>query len=229
MSKISSALFKIFILFLVLPWQGWVKRESLSVFESGIIVIAIISITCVKASIVCAQGLNTSWMVFRHDSLHTGRSTLQGPASNNLKWSFHTGNSVDSSPVLDRKGTIYIGSQDKRFYAIKQDGTLKWSYDVRSKIFSTPAIDLNNTIYVCAWNGQLFAFDMDGKLKWNIQIKGRVSSSPVISVNGNIFLGSDNYYLYKIDPAGRILWAFATRKYVDSSPAIDNEGTVYIG
>jgi len=93
-----------------------VKRKKLLVFEASVIVIAIIAITCSKAFIVCAQELNTSWMVFRHDSLHTGLSTLQGPDSNNLKWSFHTGNSVDSSPVLDHKGTIYvIVHRGKRF------------------------------------------------------------------------------------------------------------------
>ena len=204
------------------------KCRRPSAFKTIFIVIAIMAITYSKVYIVCAQGLSTPWSVFRHDSLHTGRSTLQGPDSNNLKWSFRTENIVDSSAVLGRDGTIYIGSQDKRLYAIKPGGTLKWSYDVGSKIFSTPAIS-ENVIYVCAWNGKIFALDLDGKLKWKIQIKGRVSSSPVISANDNLFIGSDNYYLYKISPAGKILWAFATRKYIDSSPAIDNEGTVYFG
>ena len=99
-----------------------VRRPS--AFKTIFIVIAIMVITYSNAFIVCAQGLNTLWSAFRHDSLHTGQSTLQGPDSNNLKWSFHTENIVDSSAVLDRNGIIYIGSQDKRFYAIRLDAHL---------------------------------------------------------------------------------------------------------
>ena len=80
------------------------------VIKASIIVIAIMAITYFKIAVIGAQELNTSWPSFRHDSLNTGRSTLQGPENNNLKWSFKTSGSVDSSPVLDHNGTIYIGS-----------------------------------------------------------------------------------------------------------------------
>ena len=133
--------------------------------------------------------------------MNTGRSSLQGPESNNLKWSCETGGSVDSSPVLDHNGTIYIGSQDKNLYALKQDGTRKWSYDIGTKIFSTPAIDLNNVIYVCAWNGKLLALDLEGKPRWSAQTKGRIASSPAISAKSIIFICSDNYYVYKVNSA----------------------------
>ncbi|MEK6766666.1 MAG: PQQ-binding-like beta-propeller repeat protein [Planctomycetota bacterium] len=99
-----------------------VKRMKLFFFKVSIIVIAIKAITYSKVYIVCAHGINESWSVFRHDSLHTGRSTLQVTGNHNLKWSFHTGNSVDSSPVLDHNGTIYIGSQDKSFMQLNRMG-----------------------------------------------------------------------------------------------------------
>ncbi len=100
------------------------------VFKTKIIAIAIMIMIYSVADVLSAQELNTSWSAFRHDSMNTGRSSLQGPVGNNLKWSFETGGSVDSSPVLDHNGTIYIGSQDKTLYALKPDGTRKWSYDI---------------------------------------------------------------------------------------------------
>jgi hypothetical protein len=81
------------------------KCRRPSAFKTIFIVIAVMAITYSKVYIVCAQGLNAPWSVFRHDSLHTGRSTLQGPDSNYLKWSFHTENIVDSSAVLGRDRT----------------------------------------------------------------------------------------------------------------------------
>ncbi len=131
--------------------------------KASIVVIAMIAIIYSKTNVLCAQELNTAWSAFRHDSMNTGRSSLQGSENNNLKWSFETGGSVDSSPVLDHNGIIYIGSQDKKIYALKPDGTRKWSFDLGNKIFSTPAIDFNNAIYVCAWNGKLYALNLGGK------------------------------------------------------------------
>jgi outer membrane protein assembly factor BamB len=93
--------------------------------KPGIFVIVIMAIIYTKTCVLGAQELSTSWSAFRHDSMNTGRSSLQGPESNNLKWSCETGGSVDSSPVLDHNGTIYIGSQDKNLYALKPDGTRK--------------------------------------------------------------------------------------------------------
>jgi outer membrane protein assembly factor BamB len=90
---------------------------------------------CLEAYVVYAQALSVSWTGFRHDSQNTGRSTLAGPKTNKLKWKFQTGDGVDSSPVIGRDGTIYIGSLDKKLYAIKPDGMLKWTYDVGSKIY----------------------------------------------------------------------------------------------
>ena len=37
------------------------------------------------------------------------------------KWEFETGGSMISSPVIGADGTLYIGSRDKKIYAIKTD------------------------------------------------------------------------------------------------------------
>ena len=36
-------------------------------------------------------------------------------------WEFETGNSVLSSPAIGSDGTVYVGSVDKKLYAIKTD------------------------------------------------------------------------------------------------------------
>ncbi|MDP6036600.1 MAG: PQQ-binding-like beta-propeller repeat protein, partial [Verrucomicrobiota bacterium] len=37
------------------------------------------------------------------------------------KWEFETGNGVYSSPTIGPDGTVYVGSSDKKLYAIKTD------------------------------------------------------------------------------------------------------------
>ena len=49
------------------------------------------------------------WPMFHHDLNHTGYSTSTGPETNNVLWSYETGDSVSSSPaVVD--GKVYLGS-----------------------------------------------------------------------------------------------------------------------
>ena len=36
-------------------------------------------------------------------------------------WEFETGDSVHSSPAIGSDGTVYVGSDDKKLYAIKTD------------------------------------------------------------------------------------------------------------
>ena len=38
-------------------------------------------------------------------------------------WEFETGGYVDSSPAIGSDGTVYVGSGDKKLYAIKTDST----------------------------------------------------------------------------------------------------------
>jgi len=38
-----------------------------------------------------------------------------------LLWEFETGSSVYSSPAISSDGTVYVGSKDKKLYAIKTD------------------------------------------------------------------------------------------------------------
>lgn len=45
-------------------------------------------------------------------------------------------------------GTIYMGSDDNRLYALNPDGTLKWFYQTDDLIRSSPAIGANGTIYI---------------------------------------------------------------------------------
>jgi len=65
-----------------------------------------------------------------------------------LKWSFKTGDSIISSPAIDRDGFIYFGSWDGNFYALRPDGQLHWKFRTGGPVDSSPTIDSDGTIYV---------------------------------------------------------------------------------
>ena len=170
------------------------------------------------------------WWMFRHDRQHTGRSPFTGPASPVQKWAFTTGNWITSSPAIGADGTIYIGSEDNKLYAINPNGTPKWAFPTGNGIrYSSPAIGADGTIYVGSEDDNLYAINPDGTPQWAFPTGNLVLSSPMIGADGTIFVGSFDNKLYAINPDGSQLWAFPTGSYVCSSPAIGPDGTIYVG
>ena len=101
-----------------------------------------------------AAGGRGVWRMFRHDAQHTGRSPFVGPSAPTKKWDFDTGDDVYSSPAIGADGTVYVGSCDKKLYAIKADGTKKWEFATDA---GSPAIGADGTIYVGSFDNKLYA------------------------------------------------------------------------
>ncbi|MDC0218905.1 PQQ-binding-like beta-propeller repeat protein, partial [Verrucomicrobia bacterium] len=64
-------------------------------------------------------------------------------------WEFETGSSVYSSPAIGPDGTVYVGSPDKKLYAINgKSGVKLWEFVTGDEVSSNPAIDSDGTVYV---------------------------------------------------------------------------------
>ena len=103
-----------------------------------------------------------------------------------------------SSPAIGADGTIYVGSVDKRLYAIDPNGTLKWAYETEGKIWTCPAIGSDGIIYVGSEDERLYAINPDGSLKWKYRTGDRIFSSVAIGPNSTLYVGSHDRNLYAI-------------------------------
>jgi outer membrane protein assembly factor BamB len=73
-----------------------------------------------------------------------------------LRWKFLTSGPVYSSPVFDRSGVIFVGSNDGHVYAIGAQGQERWRIDLGNEVRSSPALDRSGGIYVSSINRRLF-------------------------------------------------------------------------
>jgi hypothetical protein len=175
---------------------------------------------------------DTPWPKFRRDSACSGLSTYVGAQTNAIRWTCATGNWVQSSPAIGPGGTVYVGSDDGKLYALDPaDGAPKWTYAAGGAVASSPAVAADGTVYVGSDDGNVYALDpADGSVKWMCATGGPVRSSPAIGPDGSVYIGSEDYKVYALSPAdGRVKWSYATANYVLSSPAIAADGTVYVG
>lgn len=147
-----------------------------------------------------------------------------------VKWKFETGGRLFSSgPAVDSNGTVYIGSEDHKLYAINPEGIKKWEFETENKINASPTIGSDGTIYLSSTDGRLYAINTDGILKWKFASNGMISSSAAIGTDGTVYIGSGDGNLYALNNDGSKKWEFGTGQILYASPAIGSDGTIYIG
>ena len=74
---------------------------------------------------------------------------VRGEDPGTKKWDFKIGLS-QSSPAVAEDGTIYVGSNDKKLYAVNPDGTKKWEFTTAGTIWTSPAIGADGTLHTTA-------------------------------------------------------------------------------
>ena len=62
-----------------------------------------------------------------------------------------------SPAVVDKNGTIYIGSNDNKIYAIDKNGKILWDFATKNIITYPPTIGKNGNLYVSAISEGLLA------------------------------------------------------------------------
>ncbi len=191
--------------------------------------------------------------MFRNDLAHSGIYAAPGvPVLHRVKWTFHTGGAVVSSPAISN-GVVYVGSNDGRLYAIDEEsGMQKWSFETGSRVPSSPAV-ADGVVFFGSYDGNFYAVDAaTGKLRWKFADPGErrftathlhgslpageampdpfdvYLSSPAVW-NGMVYFGSGDGNVYALEAGtGSLRWKFQTGDVVHASPAIA-DGKLYIG
>ena len=167
---------------------------------------------------------------------HVGRSPYSTAINSGIeKWRVPGKDWCDGSPVIDKDGIIYFGS-DFYLYAINPNGTEKWKFRSHEDSFgdsfgSHPAIAENGTIYIASYYGStVYAVNPNGTEQWHAGTY-QIETSVTLDDNGILYYG----HRYGVDaryPNGTLKWIFHTEpanSYVASTPAIDDNGIIYFG
>ncbi len=144
-------------------------------------------------------------------------------------WRYETGAEVSSSPAIGSDGTIYVGSEDSKLYAITPTGGLYKDYTTDFAVRSSPAVGSDWKIYFGSDDVYVYALHPDVVRYWEYKTDGYVSSSPAIGVDGTIYVGSGDDNLWALTSEGKFKWKYTTGGDVASSPAIGEDGTIYVG
>ncbi len=166
-------------------------------------------------------------------------TTASFAESGDVLWSYSTGGPVFASPALAPDGTVYIGSNDANFYALRTtDGDLAmhWMLEAGDWIDASAAIGPDGTVYVGTYDSVLWALDSStGLSKWSVSVGeedgsfGVIQASPAITADGSILVSTSAGVLHCIDANGLTKWSFDIGAETRSSPAIGSDDRIYFG
>jgi outer membrane protein assembly factor BamB len=145
------------------------------------------------------------------------------------QWQYAVQADVDGSGVIGSDGTLFIGADDGRIYAIRSDGSLRWSFVAQRDIRSSLGIAPDGTVYATSFDGNLYSLAASGEVNWVLPTGGVIHSSPVVDIDGLVFFGSQDDHLYAVSSVGKVEWAIDMGADIDSSVTISASGTLVIG
>ena len=168
------------------------------------------------------------------------------PADGSQKWKFDLGSGgvipavtgadvIYSTPAIANDGTIYIGTDLDKLFAVNPNGTQKWVFTTATfNIRATAAIASNGlAVYIASDDDKLYALNpADGSTLWSYNVGGDVEGHIAVDTDGTIFVGVDEAALtgsvVAINPNGTLKWKSVNTGRVLSSPVLNN-GFVYFG
>lgn len=189
-------------------------------------VLLLVLVGLAALSLPCsAQLMNSMWPAFRHDSLHTGRTTVPGPNAATLGWSRQLGAST-SSPAIGANAVYAFAAGN--LTAISFAGDQLWSYACGTAGKSSPAVSATGVVYVAS-GSWLYAINSDGTLKWKKSLPGPSDASPTVGPDGVVYIGCSMSKFQAYTPDGALKFTYTTTKSISSSAALGSDGTIYFG
>jgi outer membrane protein assembly factor BamB len=148
--------------------------------------------------------------------------------SGRVRWTFHVGSPVESSPVVSH-GIDYFGAWNGNVYALDlRERRVRWVHHAGYKITSSASL-AGGKLFIGDYGGRIWALSLrTGHVSWVSSVGGRIYGTPAVAHGRVLVPSSTGYSLTAFSVNGRRLWAINTGAYVYSSPAVW-AGRVYFG
>jgi outer membrane protein assembly factor BamB len=157
-----------------------------------------------------------------------GSLTALGRTDGAERWSVTLGDRAYTAPCVARDGTIYVGSDLKKLYAVTPEGKIKWTLETEGDADTAPVMANDGTVVFSAGR-VVYAVTPYGHIKWRFAAKRKVFTSPAIDGTGRVFFGSQDHHTYALTPQGVLAWSVDLGADVDGAPAIGDDGAVFVG
>jgi outer membrane protein assembly factor BamB len=143
------------------------------------------------------------------------------------RWRADLGGRAYATPCVGPDGTIYAGSDAKKFRALTPDGKVVWTIETDGEA-DTGAFVAEGLV-VFAAGRSVHAARKGGDVAWRFEAKGKVFTAPALAKDLVVF-GSQDHHAYAVRVAnGQLAWSVDLGADVDGAPAVGDAGESFFG
>ena len=187
------------------------------------------------------------WPEMRHDMRNTAETRIRANYRGDRPWSFKTQRGIFSTPVIDDKGNVHVGSADGNFYAIDGAGDELWRFETGGIIDAAAALGRRGGeggFPIIIGSGDEVLYRLRGKVTASQRVAWRFDptlapatgqlvdwweGNPAFGPDANIYVGNTGGGVYSLTPGGDQRWATQRANSVWTTPAFDAAGNSYWG
>jgi len=193
---------------------------------------------------ISSANAQEGWATFRGGKQNLGNSPYALKTSTQTTaQAIKLGGLLWATPVIDSAGRVFLGSSNKRIFALDSNGNRLWTASLLDRadslVDSAAALTTDGQLVVPGGDGFLHSFDVKtGAVNWTFRAHGASDDSHSSGVtvnsfegnvqqgpNGWLYAGSDNGDLYCVDLQGRERWFFHTGMMIWSAPTFAVDGS----
>ena len=137
------------------------------------------------------------------------------------------GDRAYGAPCVDAAGTIYVGSDAKRFVAVHADGRVAFRLEVDDEADTPCAVGDDGLVYMAAGR-TLYAVRPQGDIAWRFAAKGKIFTAPALGGGGLVVVGSQDDSVYGVR-AGKVVFATNLGADVDGAATLGDDDSIFVG
>ena len=168
-----------------------------------------------------------------------GKTLFFARQDGSVVWRVRSKRKIYASPTVGPDGSIYVGAQDNRLYAVRRVGSIRFKVDLGNDVDCTPALDEGGTLFAGTDGGAVVAVNTEsGDVLWRRDVGGHVRGGLTVTRSHDVIAG-----VYGPSPCvvrlrgdtGEEVWRFSVpgtgaREFgVHGSPVEDAQGNLVFG
>jgi len=141
---------------------------------------------------------------------------------------FSEAGTTTGTPAVSQDGTVYIGIESGKLYALTPDLKKRWEFVVQGVVYS-PVVDASGVVYFWCSDDKFYAVNPNGSRRWTFADVSSQNLSAAIGSDGVIVVPNGNRILYGLNPDGTLRWEYRVSSNIVSSPSLAADGSIYFG
>lgn len=145
-----------------------------------------------------------------------------------VRWRKSLGGRMYGTPTIGNDGTIYVGSDAGKFFALRENGDEAWKFDADEEVDTGALVRSDGSIVFTAGKS-LFGLRRNGTVLFRSRLRKKSFAAVAELPGGDLVVAAQDHRVHVFSAGGDERTSVDLGADVDGAPAIGDAGEIYVG